>query len=229
MNRRTMMNKTVLGISEVANLIKGVKVHLNTKVILPSGQCIPVTKKLALLLSYKDLTCAECGCCGTHLQQHQQRHTNKDGTVSFNETWRVMSYNKKKNCQTFLNLDHIIPKSLGGRLQKSNIRITCESCNATRGDRIIPISSSSENIKIISYSTIVDLTNKIIIANTEKVKRRIVHILQYFKAKIKKLNLSLDAIDSNLAELLITKALKTVNMPRNTNLIHQIRVNAVTV
>ena len=81
--------KTILNISEVFSRIQ-LNRHgqiASNYVTLESGQVVPLSKNLKRLYALKDLTCAECGCCGTHLQQHFQ-HTGELRT----EVWRVMTW-----------------------------------------------------------------------------------------------------------------------------------------
>ena len=129
-------HKTILNISDVFSKIQ-VNRHgqiIESHVTLDSGQVVPLSKNLKRLFALGDLTCSECGCCGTHLQQHFQSHPIGKADV---EVWRIMTWSKAGNRISFLNLDHIIPQSHGGTWDNENLRITCEYCNVTRGNHPI--------------------------------------------------------------------------------------------
>jgi hypothetical protein len=129
--------KKVVGISEVFSKITPV----SKEVVLESGQAIIISKNLKRLwMLGKPLECEVCGCSGTHLQEHirEEQFT----------TWRVMCWSEEGKRQTFLTLDHIIPKSYGGTYELNNIRITCACCNLLRGNTLLASLSDDRSIAL---------------------------------------------------------------------------------
>jgi hypothetical protein len=122
------MSKQILNINDVFSQIT--PAHTKYHNILVNGQYVPLSRNLILLHQLSNLTCSMCGCNGTHLQQFFQ--LTKNGRER--ELWRVMTWSKSFNKISFLNIDHIIPVSHGGKNDLTNFRVTCHECNCARGN-----------------------------------------------------------------------------------------------
>lgn len=175
--------KTLLNISDVFSCIEVNRAGhiMHSQITLETGQVIPLSKNLKRLFFQGDLTCADCGCCGTHLQQYYQDH--KEGKT---ETWRVMTWSKSGNRISFLNLDHIIAQSRGGTWDKENLRVTCECCNCQRGNT--PIVEEPEGIsvgEVMNYfNTQVKMKNKA--GKLQNIKGMLIKRLRQLKLNIKR-------------------------------------------
>ena len=135
-------DKSILNISEVFSKIgeKDDKGKKKLYVELESGQKVNLTKNLIRLHALGgNYTCSECGCNGTHLQRHLFiDNTKKTNTPQYTEVWRMMTWSNAGQCISYLNIDHIIPKSKGGTYEFDNIRVTCEYCNSRRQNFCTP-------------------------------------------------------------------------------------------
>jgi 5-methylcytosine-specific restriction endonuclease McrA len=71
-------------------------------------------------------------------KQHgfQCKHCSATGVDAtyINGAWRVNTINSDGN-ESFLTMDHIIPKSKGGKMN-NNIQILCEKCNVKKGNTL---------------------------------------------------------------------------------------------
>ena len=126
---------------------------------LQSGKTINVSPALSAIARFQHtLFCADCGCNGTHIQSNFMYHPS--GYTQ--EYFRVMTWSVAGNKPSFLNLDHIIPKSLGGSNHISNFRITCDYCNTKRGNNLEQI----ENIDTSKIVSKIELKNKLKISKS---------------------------------------------------------------
>lgn len=162
-----------------------------------------------------ELQCSECGCMPTHIQKFSIPNVNVKTQERFiDEVWRLMVWNKEKQCQSFLNLDHVIAKKYGGKYTLNNLRITCHECNCARGHKIINASGSTseQEFKVAQAHKKLDrilvyLSNKFK-KEDKKIKKRIVNCKCYLRARIRE-NPGL-FFDSNQKRALIEKTL-TIN------------------
>lgn len=178
----TQKPKTVLAISDVFSRIP-TKKPSKCIVTLDSGQRVPVTPSLVRIFSLHAihnhaLECSICGCMATHLQQDFQLQA--DGTER--EIWQLKAYSKESQRQVYLNVDHILPRSMGGTLEPLNMRIACSRCNVKRGSSLEGI-EFPEHIQVHSTFFNLQKTIEYLIKNyATKVKKfnvRIVHFKNY--------------------------------------------------
>lgn len=169
----TQKPKTVLAINDVFSRIP-TKKPSKCIVTLDSGQRIPVTPSLVRIFSLHiihnhSLECSVCGCMATHLQQDFQLQG--DGTNR--EVWQLKAWNKETQRQVYLNIDHILPRSMGGTFHPTNMRITCSRCNVKRGTSLEGI-ELPEHIQV--HSTFFNL------------QKTIEYLIKNYATKVKKFN-----------------------------------------
>lgn len=77
----------------------------------------------------KGVSCVTCGIEGTHFakERHAAHETDK---------YHLNLYAFKDNREVLMTVDHIVPKSLGGKNYVSNLRPMCEPCNVKRGNTV---------------------------------------------------------------------------------------------
>jgi hypothetical protein len=97
----------------------------------PNLQLTRSKKYLLRLLASGNCECALCGSSPTHFQYFSEDTINN---IDSYKGWHLVGYDTKKEKQTFYNIDHIIPQSLGGIWSVSNTRLTCRGCNSIRGN-----------------------------------------------------------------------------------------------
>jgi len=220
---RSYTMKTILNISDVFSLMHRGIAKSDT-VTLPSGQVIPMSNNLIRLYHKGDLTCSECGCCGTHLQQFftSVQHA-KTHEVTEREIWRVMSYNKHYNTPTFLNLDHIIPKSRGGTWDGHNIRVTCEICNCYRSDKPI-VDEYVDGKPTCSLSAIITFL-KTKFAKTRNLKVRLQHLQNIVVKRIRHFGMTMKRATWDALSEVLKNALKQIGLPNDKDLLLEIAQN----
>lgn len=198
-----MTTKSILNISDVFSKIgeRDAKGKKKLYVELPSGQKVNLSKNLFRLHALGgNFTCSECGCNGTHLQRHLFLDNTKNSkTPQYTEVWRMMTWSNAGQCVSYLNIDHIIPKSKGGTYELDNIRVTCEYCNTHRRNHCS--ASIIEQIKNTWYANrkfVVNCLKEFITSTikqwtkewTKKLKKLILAFDQKFYSNVSKKTIS---------------------------------------
>jgi hypothetical protein len=106
-----------------------------------------------------------------------------------------MAWSKLKERQTFLNVDHIIPRCRGGRWALDNLRVTCEDCNSARG-----------HVKIIDEGDVEPVYTV----------RQIKHLIRLANLHGKKatLDVRLEDFESRLRKSVISMGISPKRVPR---------------
>ena len=94
-----------------------------------------------LLVFKKSLVCAECGRIGTvfYLQENEKGR-------------RILNLFSLTDIEVMMTVDHIIPKSKGGKNDMNNLRTMCFPCNVRRGNKIDLADLNDDLAKKLFYS-----------------------------------------------------------------------------
>lgn len=81
-----------------------------------------------------------CKCCGLKSSHFWIERSGRFG-------WHFNLYGTNYNGhERMLTLDHIVPKSLGGTVDDSNLQILCDRCNRAKGSRTITLENLRQEI-----------------------------------------------------------------------------------
>ncbi len=75
----------------------------------------------------------KCDICGLegHYFVLEKADNNDNNVYHFN----LYTIDKKTNKEIYFNIDHIKPRSKGGKNEMINLQLTCENCNSEKGNR----------------------------------------------------------------------------------------------
>ena len=91
--------------------------------------------------------CDLCGLEATYLVLEKSKSIETD-IFHFN----LYTVDKKTNKEIYFNIDHIKPRSKGGKNELSNMQLTCEVCNSKKSDDFNSIKHFLFTIKQKIYS-----------------------------------------------------------------------------
>ncbi len=74
------------------------------------------------------INCCKCGCSATHVVTWKHENENY---------WHIDYFAQRPDgSMKMMTKDHILPKSLGGTNQLTNLRAMCRTCNGNRGNTV---------------------------------------------------------------------------------------------
>lgn len=110
-----------------------------------------------ILHLYKNDPKLKCSCCGC--KANHFRLINETQGIKVLHLFGIKHIKGTKSAEyLFFNRDHICPQSAGGYSGRDNIRLTCEKCNAERGN-------STKNMKKTEIKAMQQKSEVIRIAN----------------------------------------------------------------
>lgn len=74
----------------------------------------------------------KCDICGLEGKYFALEKSDNNQTNIFH--YNLYTIDTKTNIEIFFNIDHIKPRSKGGRDDMENLQLTCENCNSEKGD-----------------------------------------------------------------------------------------------
>lgn len=74
-------------------------------------------------------TCVQCRVTSKYAAKYRHRHEERGAHYD-------LVYVKETGSYGIMTVDHILPKSLGGKNTQSNFRVLCDKCNNNRGNRL---------------------------------------------------------------------------------------------
>ena len=104
----------------------------NKKKIIINGDSIKVNSTRMRCFVYKGTSCARCGVEGTFFAKERGV---KEASKGF-RNWHLNLYAKVKGGERLMTMDHVIPKSKGGKNTLENSQTLCVNCNQSKGDKI---------------------------------------------------------------------------------------------
>lgn len=81
---------------------------------------------------YNGVACVTCNIKGNEFRV--ERHANANYKKSKYGGWHLNLYSNRKGVLILMTLDHIIPRSKGGKKILSNAQPMCEGCNGAKGN-----------------------------------------------------------------------------------------------
>ena len=116
-------------IEEFFQLFPTTKQSQNKKILDIDGSQIKVGIKYSkyVMVKNKGFSCVSCGI--TSNIARIERYDNEDAHINF--------YNCFHGIDILLTMDHIIPRSKGGKTNQLNLQPMCEICNNDKGNRLL--------------------------------------------------------------------------------------------
>jgi hypothetical protein len=97
--------------------------------------------------------CEICGLEGKYFALERTRVSDNPNTYHFN----LYTVDVKSKVEIYFNIDHIKPKSKGGRNSQDNLQLTCHICNTNKGNIF-----NEEKKKLSFFQKILILVKRII-------------------------------------------------------------------